>query len=98
MEEVVKDILLLIIGAVIALFSIWATAWIERETSASNEVFNQRLHALSEIWLAFMAVKDVYAIKIAKGHENWIISNKEEVEANSCFKKRTHAIALHFRT
>ena len=158
MDEVVKDILLLMVGAAIALYSNWATAWIERDTSASNEVFNRRLNALNEIWLALMAVKEVYAAKIPLGHENWIKSYNVEAEeklnsfrhsvdanqvilpktiieklreidsymyellwsedqkpseyvaeinkrlatlsteANLCFKKRTHAIDIHFRT
>lgn len=158
MDEAVKNVLLLVVGAAIALFSNWAAAWIERETSASNEVFNRRLSALNEIWVAFMAVKEVYALKIPKGHANWIKSHKEEAEeklnlfrrlvdatqvvlpktiigklreidsymyellwsedqtpseyvaeingqlatlsteANKCFRKRTHAIDLHFRT
>jgi len=80
MDEIVKDILLLIIGAAIALLSHWATAWIERETTASNEIFNRRLNALNEIWLTFMALKDVYASKVPMGYENWINAYKEEAE------------------
>lgn len=158
MDEVFKDITLLVVGAGIALFSNWASARIERETSASNELFNLRVNALNEIWLEFIQVRDVYARKAQEGHEAWIKNHKDDAqnkldsfrrlvdakqvvlppkiieklrdidsylfsllsiedqnpseyqedinrrlktlsnEVNESFKKRTHAIDLHFRT
>lgn len=80
MGKGMKDIFLLLVGAAIALLSSWVVARIERETSASNELFNRRLSSLNDIWIAFLAVKDVYSLKIQMGHESWAKSHKKEAE------------------
>lgn len=78
--EVVKNVLLLLVGAAIALLSNWVMAWIERETAASKEVFNLRVNGLNDIWVTFIAVKDIYAAKVPKGHEPWLKEYKEEAQ------------------
>lgn len=73
-----KEILLLIVGASIALFSAWVKSWIESESKISNEIFNQRLICLNRIWVSFYEVKEIYGGKISLGHEKWLKSNFEQ--------------------
>ena len=72
-----KEILLLIVGASIALFSSWVKSWIESQSKISNEIFNQRLTSLNRVWVSFYEVKEIYGDKISLGHEKWLESNFE---------------------
>ena len=78
MEELVKEILLLITGASLALFSTWVKSWIEREAHCSNEVFKQRISCMNQIWSSFYEVKNIFGSKIALGHVKWVAQNHNE--------------------
>lgn len=83
-----KELLLLIAGAAIALFSAWVKSWIDREAHCSNEVFKQRISCLNQIWSSFFEVKNIYARKIPLGHTDWIAQNRDEVlEKLNTFRK-----------
>lgn len=83
------EVLLIVVGAVIGLLASWAQAWIDRETSASNDLYKQRVEALNTVWRAFLPVKTIYASKISLGHENWIRTVKgEAVVALDTFRAR----------
>ena len=73
-----KEILLLIAGASIALFSTWVKSWIEREAHCSNEIFKQRISCMNQIWSSFYEVKNIFGSKIALGHAKWIAQNHDE--------------------
>ena len=78
MEGIVKEILLLIAGASIALFSTWVKSWIEREAHCSNEVFKQRISCMTQIWSSFYEVKNIFGNKISLGHAKWVEQNHDE--------------------
>jgi len=73
-----KEILLIIAGAAIALISSWVKSWIERESVCSNEIYKQRISCLNEIWRAFYEVKEIYGNKISMGHKKWLSTHREE--------------------
>lgn len=75
-----NEILLLLVGAAIALISSWIKAWIDRETSASTEVYKQRIQALNEIWKSFLPLRTTFAARISLGHEAWLTKYKDGVE------------------
>jgi len=72
------EVLLIILGASIALMSAWTKSWIERESVCSNEIYKQRITFLNKIWCSFYEVKNVYGAKVSMGHENWINSHRED--------------------
>ena len=83
-----KEILLLIVGASIALFSTWVKSWIEREAHCSNEVFKQRISCMNQIWSSFYEVKNIFGSKIALGHGKWIAQNHDEaLEKLNAFRR-----------
>lgn len=73
-----KEILLLIAGASIALFSTWVKSWIDREAHCSNEIFKQRISCMNQIWSSFYEVKNIFGRKIPLGHAKWIAQNHDE--------------------
>lgn len=73
-----KEILLLIAGASIALFSTWVKSWIDREAHCSNEIFKQRISCMNQIWSSFYEVKNIFGSKIPLGHAKWVAQNHDE--------------------
>lgn len=73
-----KEILLLIAGASIALFSTWVNSWIDREAHCSNEIFKQRISCMNQIWSSFYEVKNIFGSKISLGHAKWVVHHHDE--------------------
>lgn len=70
--DAVTSILMLLLGAIVALLGSWARAWIDRESAVSNDLYKQRVEALNAIWKTFLPVRTIYARKLPRGHENWL--------------------------
>jgi hypothetical protein len=83
-----KELLLLLAGASIALFSTWVKSWVDRESHCSNEVFKQRISCMNQIWSSFYEVKSIFGNKIAKGQAKWISQHHDEaLEKLNAFRK-----------
>ena len=67
-----EKLLFIILGAVVALLSSWVKACIDRETKTSNQLLQQRIQSLNDIWLLFIPLKRTFAKKISLGHEKWL--------------------------
>lgn len=78
--ETLKDILLLVVGATMALGSSWVKASIDRETATSTDVYRQRVQALNEIWRSFLPLRTTFASRITIGHRIWLKKFKETAE------------------
>ncbi len=61
-----------------ALLGMVIQSWIDRGTTASNRLFEERLKTLNEIWTTLIEVKLIYARKISLGHKKWIEKYKDE--------------------
>lgn len=72
-----KEILMLILGASIALISAWVKSRIDREAQCSNEIFKQRVSCMNRIWTSFYDVKEVYASKITLGYTRWAAQKQD---------------------
>jgi hypothetical protein len=79
--ELIKDISLIIIGAVtgavLSLIPAWLKSIWDRRTTSSNTLFDMRLDAINKIWHSFLKVKTIYDQKIYNGHDNWLRTHKE---------------------
>lgn len=73
-----NELLLLVAGASIALFSTWVKSWIDREAHCSNEIFKQRMSCLNKIWFLFYEVKNIFGKKISLGHSKWVEQDSDE--------------------
>lgn len=79
--DAVTSILMLLLGAIVALLGSWARAWIDRESAVSNDLYKQRVEALNAIWKTFLPVRTIYARKLPRGHENWLKEKQLEAKA-----------------
>jgi hypothetical protein len=84
-----KEVLLIVVGASIALISSWVKSWVERETACSNEIYKQRISCLNKIWCSFYEVKEIYGAKIPLGHNNWVTKHGDEAEEKLNVFRRT---------
>lgn len=75
------EVLLLIAGASIALFSTWVKSWMDRETHCSNEMFKQRISCMNQIWSSFYEVKNIYGANIViLEHAKWVEKYGKEAD------------------
>jgi hypothetical protein len=74
----IKDISLIITGAVLGLISAWLKSIWDRRSTSSNTLFDMRLNAINKIWHSFLKVKAIYGQKIPLGHDNWLRTHKED--------------------
>jgi len=75
-----EKIILVLAGALITLLISWIKAWLDRKTNISSDLFKYRIQSLNLIWKSFMAVKNIFASKIAKGHQNWLSEHKDDAQ------------------
>lgn len=77
-DEIVKNILFLVVGALITLVASWFKSKLDRETAMSNDLFKQRIQSLNAIWLSFLSLRTSFADKVPMGHKEWKDENGEK--------------------
>ena len=76
-DEIVKNILFLVAGALIALITSRFKSKLDRETAMSNDLFKQRIQSLNAIWLSFLPLRTTLAKKVQMRHDVWEKENQK---------------------